>query len=110
MQQVLRHEIPALHQLYSTGSRGTLDTLRSALRNMVRLIDSVRGPMRYDVFRGIHASFFCNDWQKGWKPGEAIEKMVPTGDSATIELNLELLISMENLFQKHSVRLRNGRR
>jgi len=41
---------------------------------------------------------------------EAIEKMVPTGDSATIELNLELLISMENLFQKHSVRLRNGRR
>jgi hypothetical protein len=86
-------KLPALHKFASTGSIGTLDSLQAAIRNFgSKLIDSVRGPMRYDSiswFPWPHS--FAMIGRKGFKPGEAIERMSPIGDSAYIEQDIDFV-------------------
>ena len=76
----------SIYQALSPESIGSLDSLKAVLRTYgSALIDSINGPLDY-------ASIFWDTWphsfamigKKGWKPGEAIEAMSPSGDSSSL--------------------------
>lgn len=89
----LSWKIPVLNQMFQNTSSGSFDTLKAVLRNFgSKLIDSVTGPMTYeDVSWWGWKHSFVMIGRKGWKTGEAIEKMDPNGDSALIESELKFI-------------------
>lgn len=78
---------PVLNQMYRPENVGSMDTLRFILRNYgSKLIDSIHGEYTYPAvaWYGWKHSFVMVG-KKGWKPGEAIEAVNPSGDTAIVE-------------------------
>ena len=89
-------KIPVLNQMYRPENVGSMDTLRSILRQYGSvLIDSIQGEYTYPAvswYAWKHS--FAMIGKKGWEPGEAIEAMRDDGDTAMVE-------SFVNFFSKN---------
>lgn len=84
-------KIPVLIQMYRPENVGSMDTLRSILREYgSALIDSIQGEYTYPAvswYAWKHS--FAMIGKKGWKSGEAIEAMRDDGDTAMVEANVK---------------------
>lgn len=94
----------SIYQAVAPESLGSLDSLKAVLRTYgSALIDSINGPLDWEnTAWNTWPHSFAMIGKKGWKPGEAIEAMSPTGDSSTLD-GFITLYQMDGKFATNSL-------